>query len=255
VTERARRNSPPPRLRPLPAGRRPATAREDRRLEHALHQLQTQGLNFAHRHIRDDAVRRRYERAIRAYADRVRADVLAGRISVEEGVRNANQVRNQIMEAARLRTSDVGRARAEKLKSRGRTLPELRERYAEKTFGKPFSELSKAQRNRVDLELIEASGRPSKVASAKVSRLARLGRGVAVLSFGIAVYNVAMAEDKARQATREATVAGGGVAGGAAGGALAGLACGPGAPVCVTVGVFVGGALGALGVDLFWELS
>ena len=38
-------------------------------------------------------------------------------------------------------------------------------------------------------------------------------------------------------------------AGGAAGGALAGLACGPGVPLCVTVGVYVGGALGALGAD------
>jgi len=47
-------------------------------------------------------------------------------------------------------------------------------------------------------------------------------------------------------------VTGAGIAGGIAGGALAGLACGPGAPVCVTVGVFVGGALAAFGVDFFW---
>ena len=45
-------------------------------------------------------------------------------------------------------------------------------------------------------------------------------------------------------------VLGGGFAGGAAGGAIAGLACGPGAPICVTLGVFVGGALGALGADV-----
>ena len=36
---------------------------------------------------------------------------------------------------------------------------------------------------------------------------------------------------------------------GALGGAAAGLVCGPGAPVCVTIGVFVGGALGAFGID------
>jgi hypothetical protein len=34
---------------------------------------------------------------------------------------------------------------------------------------------------------------------------------------------------------------------------LAGLACGPGAPVCVTIGAFVGGAAAAFGVDLFWK--
>ena len=45
---------------------------------------------------------------------------------------------------------------------------------------------------------------------------------------------------------------GGGIAGGVAGGAVAGLACGPGAPVCVTVGAFVGGALAAFGIDYFF---
>lgn len=39
---------------------------------------------------------------------------------------------------------------------------------------------------------------------------------------------------------------------GIGGGAIAGLACGPGAPVCITIGAFVGGAVAALGVDLFW---
>jgi hypothetical protein len=40
-----------------------------------------------------------------------------------------------------------------------------------------------------------------------------------------------------------------------AGGAAAGLACGPGAPVCVAVGVFVGGALAALGADFAFEFA
>lgn len=35
-------------------------------------------------------------------------------------------------------------------------------------------------------------------------------------------------------------------------GALAGLACGPGAPVCVTIGAFVGGALAAFGAGFIW---
>ena len=53
-------------------------------------------------------------------------------------------------------------------------------------------------------------------------------------------------------AGHELAVTGGGIAGGVAGGAVAGLACGPGAPVCVTVGAFVGGALAAFGIDYFF---
>ncbi len=45
---------------------------------------------------------------------------------------------------------------------------------------------------------------------------------------------------------------GGGIVGGFAGGAVAGLACGPGAPVCVTIGAFAGGALAAFGIATFW---
>ena len=58
------------------------------------------------------------------------------------------------------------------------------------------------------------------------------------------------AEDKAAAAKEEAAVTGAGIGGGIAGGAIAGLACGPGAPVCVGIGAFVGGALAAFGVSL-----
>lgn len=86
--------------------------------------------------------------------------------------------------------------------------------------------------------------------NAAATRYSNLGRGLLVVTIGVAVYNIATAEDKIKATGREGVIVGGGFAGGAAGGAMAGLACGPGAPVCVTVGVFVGGALGALGADL-----
>jgi hypothetical protein len=82
--------------------------------------------------------------------------------------------------------------------------------------------------------------------------LSRAGRGLLVVSIAISVYSVANAEDKASAVRRELAVTGAGIGGGIAGGAVAGLACGPGAPVCVTVGAFVGGALAAFGVDFFW---
>jgi hypothetical protein len=83
-------------------------------------------------------------------------------------------------------------------------------------------------------------------------RLSRAGRGLLVVSVGLSAYEIATADDKLKVAGRELTVTGAGIGGGIAGGALAGLACGPGAPVCVTVGAFVGGAVAAFGVDLFW---
>ena len=46
---------------------------------------------------------------------------------------------------------------------------------------------------------------------------------------------------------------GAGIGGGMAAGMMAGLACGPGAPVCVTLGAFIGGALAAAGADSYFR--
>lgn len=74
-----------------------------------------------------------------------------------------------------------------------------------------------------------------------------------VVTVAFAVYNVATAEDTGQAIAREGVGLGAGLVGSMAGGAAAGLACGPGAPVCVAVGVFVGGALFALGADLTFD--
>ncbi|MEE9412695.1 MAG: hypothetical protein V3V22_06540 [Methylococcales bacterium] len=81
--------------------------------------------------------------------------------------------------------------------------------------------------------------------NAPAKNYSSLGRGLLVVTLGIAVYNIAVAEDKVVATARESVVLGGGFSGGA----LAGLTCSPGVPVCVTLGVFLGGVLGALGAD------
>jgi hypothetical protein len=85
-----------------------------------------------------------------------------------------------------------------------------------------------------------------------MGKLSRAGRGLIVLSLALSVYTIMTADDKLDATKHEAAVTGAGISGGILGGALAGLACGPGAPVCVTVGAFAGGALAAFGVDFFW---
>ena len=222
-------------------------------LDRALELLRVEALNFGNRFIRDAQVRSGYLAETERLAREIRVEVAAGRITPSEGAAIANATRNDIMEAARLRSSDLGRAQAEALKKTGKTLPELQELYAKKLFGRSFDNLAQSQKNRVFLEIIDASGRPRPQVNAKVARLGKLGRGLFVLSIGISIYNVATAEDKADATAREGVGFAGGALGGAAGGGAAGLICGPGAPVCVTIGVFVGGALGALGADISYD--
>lgn len=135
--------------------------------------------------------------------------------------------------------------------------PSLNALIARKTiqlFGKDanFHTLSAAQQNSVYAAIVDSAGKSNPRVSSAFTRLGRAGRGLLFLSVGLSVYNVATADDKLEAAGHELAVTGGGIAGGVAGGAVAGLACGPGAPVCVTVGAFVGGALAAFGIDYFF---
>jgi len=218
-------------------------------LEGSLSQMESAALNFAHRFINDGKVRMSYISQTRKLAEEYRTKVNSGRLAADEAAKQVQGIRNQILEAQRLRTSDVGKAVAINLKKTGLTLSELTEKYAQSKFGTSFTNLSAVHQNRVYLEIIDSAGRPRSSMNMAASRYSKLGRGLLVVTIGIAVYNIAVAEDKVKATAREGVVIGGGFAGGAAGGALAGLACGPGAPACVTIGVFVGGALGALGAD------
>lgn len=222
-------------------------------VDEAIHVFEVKGFNFAIRFIQDSAVRLQYIRRIGEYSQSLRNSLSVGEISAQEAAEQANAMRNQLLEASRVRSSDIGKAAAEKLKAKGLGLGRLQEHYAQKLFKKSFEKLTKAEAERVFLAIVESSGRASPKVSSRVATLGRLGRGLLVVTVAISVYRVATSEDKMEAAGREGAGLGGGILGGAAGGAVAGLACGPGAPVCVTIGVFVGGVLGALGGDYAYD--
>ncbi|GKS97201.1 hypothetical protein [Acidovorax sp. SUPP2825] len=219
-------------------------------LDGSISQLESVTANFAQRFIQDGKVRKSYIEQTRQLAQEYRARVASGALSADDAARQVQSIRNDILEAQRLRSTDIGRARAINLKKVGLSLADLTEKYARDKFGKPFTSLASNQQNLVYLEIIDSAGRQRPSVNAAAMRYTALGRALVFVSVGAAIYNIASAEDKGKAVAREGVVIGGGFAAGAAGGALAGLACGPGAPVCVTVGVFVGGALGALGADL-----
>jgi hypothetical protein len=201
----------------------------------------------------DAAARLSYSQQVRAMADDLRNQVVNGRLTWRQAAEEAQQTRNVIMELLRGRSTPVGRALAERLKPEGRTLNQLVAKKAVELFGADanFAKLSAQQQDSVYAAIVKSAGKSDPAVNALMRRASRAGRGLLVLSLAVSVYNVATAQDKLAAGKREALVTGAGLLGGAAGGAIAGLACGPGAPVCVTVGAFIGGALAAFGVDLF----
>jgi len=207
--------------------------------------------------ITNDAhVRSLYQIKVTEAARALERQALSGEITWDAASRKANLLRNDIMELMRGRTSPVGTALAEFMKKEGLTRETLIPKYAARLFkegkisGTVFSELSKVDQDKVYAEIVKAAGRSSPKVNAALLKWRHVGRGLIVISIGVSVYNIATAEDPGAQAVEEAAVTGAGIAGGVAGGAAAGLVCGPGAPVCVTVGALVGGALAAFGVSL-----
>lgn len=223
-------------------------------LDDALQSFEAQLANTGAHLGLDGAARAHYSRLIQALAQELRHEAESGRITWAQAAEQAHATRNAVMDTIRSRSTPVGRALAEHLKREGRSLNELIARKVLQLHGPraEFARLAPAQQNAIYAEIVASASRSNPQVSLVMQRLSVAGRGLLVLSLALSVYQVAVAEDRMTVAKREAVVTGAGIGGGLAGGALAGLMCGPGAPVCVTVGAFIGGAAAAFGAARFW---
>ena len=222
--------------------------------ERAIQALEAQ-LASAGTHLAiDSQARRTYNHEVQKMAESLRKDAASGKISWATAAEKANQARNAVMEIIRARSTPVGKAIASRMKAQGKTLNQIIASKTVTLFGKDarFSALSPAQQNTVYSAVVASAGKSNPGVTAAMAKIGHVGRGLLFVSLAISVYEIASAENKTTVAARELAVTGAGIGGSMAAGALAGLACGPGAPVCVTVGAFVGGALAAFGVGLIW---
>jgi len=225
-------------------------------LKSALASFESSAFNFGVRFIPDSQVRVEYNLRAKRLSAEIRRQVEARIITEVEGARRASEMRNVLMDAMRGSSSEIGRAYAVASKATGKPLPELQELYAARLFGSQFPSLVANQKNAVWKEIVFAAGRPRIKANQLARVLGIAGRGFVALTITISVYNILGAESKSMAIASEGAVVGGGLLGSVAGGAAAGLVCGPGSPICVTIGVFVGGVMFAIGAqvafDSFW---
>ncbi|HEX8405140.1 MAG TPA: hypothetical protein VF670_11015 [Duganella sp.] len=202
----------------------------------------------------DSTARRMYAREIKTMSDALRREVVHGKLSWSQAAEQAQSTRNIIMQVTRSRTTPVARAFAQSKKPEGRGLNALVAEKTEKLFGKGaiFVRLTQSQQNRVFAEVVASAGRSQPTITRRALRFSYWGRSLILLSLALSTYNVLTARDKSGAVRRELATITAGIGGSMGAGALAGLACGPGAPVCVTIGAFAGGALAAFGVGFIW---
>ena len=166
----------------------------------------------------------------------------------------AQQLRNEIMALARARTSDLGRAMAERLKFEGKTFEELTARYAARLFKQDVATLTLEQRDvvmRADHRRRRARQRAGRAGYAfsgpgvarRNGAVARLGR----------LRRLSCARPTERSAAPGCCNRWGSGGSYVVGAVATSFVCGPGAPVCA--GIFI--AVGAIGfsasADYFWR--
>ncbi|MDI9220278.1 hypothetical protein QMZ30_05130 [Pantoea sp. EA-12] len=203
----------------------------------------------------DPRLRIEYSKLIKKMADDLQSRANMGLITWEKAAQEAHETRNVIMDMIRGRSTPLGRAMAEQMKMSGKTLNALIAKKATELYGAKvhFNQLSSSQQDRVYAAIVESAGKSNPRINLRMMQLSRAGRGLIVLSVAISVYEIYQSDNKVSEAGRQLAINGAGIAGGAAGGALAGLACGPGAPVCVMIGGFVGAALAAWQMGAIWR--
>jgi hypothetical protein len=222
-------------------------------LQLALDSLRTEFLNFAQRFIQDKDVRAEYVAKAEEASEDVLKRVKAGELTVAEGAAEANETRNGLLQAARLKSSDIGNAAAQAEKASGLTMDELITKYSSDLFHKEFSALGTAEQDAVFLKIIEKAGQPNPKWTRITMQLGEAGKGLIIISIALSVYSIAASDRPGREAVKQGVGAGVGFLGSLAGGAAAGLVCGPGAPICVGVGAFVGGLVFVVSSDFAFD--
>jgi hypothetical protein len=226
---------------------------QDAVLDEALLLLESTAINFSERFIQDARVRANYVAEARRFAEEIVAEVQSGRLTPRHGAERAHLMRNSVLDAARLKSSDIGRAVAEAEKATGLTITQLMERYAQRLFSREFAELTAAEQDEVFLAIARAAGRPNQGFTAAARNLGRVGRGLIVVSIAFSAYSVATSDRPGRETARQGATIGVGFLGSVTGGAAAGAICGPGAPVCVGVGAVIGGVAFAFGAEITFD--
>jgi hypothetical protein len=210
-----------------------------------LNDLEDSADEFSIVAIQDHAVRFVYKSKIHQLAESIFNSVKSGEMTAESGANHGEYLRNRILEAARQETTLLCRSLAEYVKEHGVKNYEVLERYARQDHGKYFSDLTSNQRHDVYLKVIASAEQTKTKFENWSAKTAFLARGV--LAFALAHSTKFILESRTRTDALidEATTTFSAILGVGAGKDAARLIAGPGAPIFVGAGIFLGSMVSA----------
>ncbi|AZE47331.1 putative membrane-associated [Pseudomonas chlororaphis] len=215
-------------------------------LEMAIAGMEGAATRFSIDAIKDERVRASYQRNIKRMSEQIFADVRAGNISVEEGTKFSNEMRNKIMFEHRRFTSAHGLAIVQKKKKSGKTYTEILNEKSKTQFGQNYEQLSKTQQKEVLYKALERSGSANAKFTSGTKIMSVMGKVGIILTAALATYEILEADNKVKESARQATILGAGAAGGFLAGLGVSAICGPAAPACAIAVILIGSAAGGV---------
>lgn len=197
-----------------------------------------------------EKVRSWYVKGVAKKISAIKEMANTGKIGFLDAELRAHSIRGEVMDDARKKATTFGKKIAKDLKAKNVNISDLQSKYLDKYFnGKQLNELSSKEREQLSKIIIEAAGRPNATVSAQAKIVGNIGRGFWLLTFAMAVYQIAEAENKLEETGRQTSIIGGAIAGGAAG-AKAGVAFGPWG---IAAGALIGSIFAALGAEYLYD--
>lgn len=194
--------------------------------------------------ITDSYVRERYRLHIKRISNAVELAVKNGELSAIDGAKYCSQMRDKLFVEYRKYTSAIGNAKAESLKLKARGFDFYLNKYSNVRYEVYFRYLNAAQRAEVYLDTVISAGRDDKETTKATKRLKGYGITATLVIAIYAVSQIIKAKDKIREAASQGDIIAAGFIGGAIAGGAVSFICGPAEPLCATVTVAVGAAIG-----------
>jgi hypothetical protein len=218
-------------------------------MDRAIVAYEAAALTFAKDAIADANTRQWYMSNIKRVSGTIKIAVVNGEITVQEGAKFCNTLRNAIMEEARVITSVQGRKYAVNKKPSGPSLEDLEKKYSARLFEQKFSELTPNEQKKIYQTIVESAGRDDAKISSGTKSMRVAGKVCIVVTGLLAVRAVYYAENKEKESIKQGAIIGGGAAGGYLGGLAASAVCGPGAWVCAIGWILAGSTAGGFLAD------
>lgn len=223
-------------------------------LEKYISEFEGAALKFSMDAINDARQRENYNKNVQRMVAEIRTQIEFKTIPVRDAAYYCRDMRNILMAETRALTSAQGVAVAELLKKDPKTMDELKEKYAQRKFGKRFDALSPKLQNRVFYEVVLSSGRPNKMVNILNKTLVVMGRVFIVYTIAYSIHSIAEAENKKMEAAKQVTALAAGFYGAKTGGKIGMMIGGPLlAFALAVVGGLLGGLAGALAIDSLYK--